>query len=284
MKIISFADLTPELARAGCFVTDMPNEAYHAYAGISKSGLDLIDRSPAHYAYAPPHEPSRAMVIGSAIHAAILEPELFAEKYMLLRDVTDRRSSVYKQAIKAHPADLVITGKEADLVAGMQESALFNPAINELLALHGLSEVTAFVLCPDTGVLLRSRFDYLTETGVIVDLKKTQDIRYDQFARSVGRYRYHVQDALYSCVYSLLTGDVPRFVFACIEEQSPHASKLYELDDEAKMIGLRLARRNIATYAQCVADGHWPFPDGSLELMSLPGWCLEEEDYMEVTA
>ena len=78
MKIITFDELTPELAAAGCLVTGMSNEAYHAYDGISKSGLDLIARSPAHYAYRTASEPTRAMVIGSATHAAILEPEVFA--------------------------------------------------------------------------------------------------------------------------------------------------------------------------------------------------------------
>ena len=37
--IIPYSELTIEKARAGCFVTDMPNEAYHAYEGISVSGL-----------------------------------------------------------------------------------------------------------------------------------------------------------------------------------------------------------------------------------------------------
>ena len=49
---------------------------------ISKSGLDLIQKSPAHYYYrylSGQHEErsSKALEIGSAVHAAVLEPELF---------------------------------------------------------------------------------------------------------------------------------------------------------------------------------------------------------------
>ena len=284
MKIITFADLTPDLARAGCFVTDMPNEAYHAYAGISKSGLDLIDRSPAHYAYAQKREPSRAMALGSATHAAILEPALFAREYLLLRDVVDRRSSVYKEAIKTHDPEFVLTGSEADQVSSMQEAARSNPDIEAALNQPGHAEIAAFVTDPETGVLLKSKCDYLTVDHICMDIKTTQDVRYQQFQRSVGQYRYHVQDAFYSLVYRLLTGVDLTFKFGCIESSAPHATKVYTLDDEAKVIGLRLARRNITTYAQCVADGHWPYPDAHDELLSLPSWCLEDEDYMEVSA
>src|SRR5690606_39465824 len=66
--------------------TSMSNEEYHSLPdSISKSGLDLIARSPAHYRYAERREPTRAMVIGTAIHAAILEPDVFATEYLLLR-------------------------------------------------------------------------------------------------------------------------------------------------------------------------------------------------------
>ena len=35
----------------GCFYANLPNELYHKGPGISKSGLDQIRRSPAHYVY-----------------------------------------------------------------------------------------------------------------------------------------------------------------------------------------------------------------------------------------
>lgn len=285
IKPIEYKDLTPELARAGCFVIGMPNQAYHSYEGISKSGLDLIDRSPAHYAHAERREPTRAMVVGTAIHAAILEPDAFEQQYLLLRDVQDRRASEYKQAIKTHNPELVLTGKEADHVAGMQESVQSNQTAAQLLASDGWCELSAFVECPETGALLRARYDKLTSGGVAVDLKKTQDIRYDQFQRSVANYRYHVQDAFYSRVFELIARQpLAAFKFLCVEEQSPHASKVFTLDDEAKLVGQRIAMRNLQTYAACTAAGEWPYPDGREELLSLPAWALEDEDFAEVLA
>lgn len=278
MNIIDYKDLTEAAARKGCFVQNMSNEAYHAYQGISKSGLDLVNRSPAHYAHRDQREPTRAMVIGSAIHAAILEPEVFERDYLLLRDVTDRRSSVYKEAIKARSEEYVLTGKEADHVKGMQDCIYLNPVAVDLLSAKGWAELSAFVECPETGALLKARFDKLNADGTAVDLKSTTDIRYDQFQRSVGNYRYHVQAAHYSRVFELIQGQpIKSFKFLCVESSSPHASKVYCLDDESLAVGLRQLMQDLRTFAQCDASGEWPYPDGSEELMSLPGWAIGDD-------
>lgn len=285
MNVIPYSELTPELADAGCLVTGMPNDDYHAYPAISKSGLDLIDRSPAHYAHQEPREATRAMVIGTAIHAAIFEPERFQSDYLLLRDVTDRRSSEYKQACKSHDAERVLTGKEADHVAGMQETVRSNPSASMYLNQEGWAEISCFATCPVTGVLIKCRFDWLTKTGVTIDLKKTQDIRYDKVQRAIANYRYHVQDGFYRYVFSRATGtDLADFKFLFVEESMPHASKLFTLDTEGQQVGARIARDNLATYAACLEANDWPYPDATDELISLPAWALDEEDMLEVVA
>lgn len=279
---INYSELTPELARAGCFVLDMPSDAYHAYDGISKSGLDLVDVSPAHYAYAEPRKSTRAMEIGTAIHTAILEPKVFRAEYMLLKDVHDRRASEYKQAVKAlGSGERVLTGVEADRVKGMMIGADSNLEFRELCAIQSnyYAEISAFIECPKTGVLLRARYDLLTKRGSAVDLKKTQDARYEAFQKSVANYRYHVQDAFYSHIYKLITGEPLRgFWFLAIEENAPNTAKMYKLDDEARAIGTRQFMANLEAYAEAESTGDWVTYDTTSELMSLPAWALDEED------
>lgn len=63
------------------------NAEYHGGPGISKSGLDLIHRSPMHYHAVVTadndHTPTPAQELGTAAHALILEPEVFTETYCL---------------------------------------------------------------------------------------------------------------------------------------------------------------------------------------------------------
>lgn len=276
MKIIKYEELTPELAASGCLVTGMPNDAYHAYDGISKSGLDLVARSPAHYAYRTATETTRAMVIGSATHAAILEPEQFDKQYMLLRDVTDRRSSAYKQAAEQFGADNVLTGSEADAVIGMRESVRLNKQAVELLTASGHVEIAVFATDPETGVLVKCKFDKLLSDLRSVDLKTTQDLR--DFAKSVANYRYHVQQAYYSDVFAWATGlQLESFDFLVVEKDAPNASKLFALDTPSVDYGRKLYRQALNTYAECLKNNDWSMPNGDLEYITLPSWAADTE-------
>lgn len=276
MHPITYDKLTPELAAAGCLVIGMPNDAYHAYPAWNKSSLDLIARSPAHYRYSAKREATRAMEIGSAVHAAILEPELFAQEYMLLQDVTDRRSSAYKEACKTYPADRVLTGTEAAQVAGIQASVRC-----DMLQHTGWAEISVFATCPETGLLIKCRFDYLTTDGRALDLKTTQDARAAEFAKSVFNYRYHVQDAFYRHVFSAATGtELQSFTFLAVEKEPPFYHAEYELDTEAQEIGRFYALRDLRTAAACEQSGEWPAPVTSSRLLSLPGWAVSEYETM----
>lgn len=276
MKIIDYSELTPELAAQGCLVLNMPNAAYHAYAGISKSGLDLIARSPAHYAYRSPSEPTRAMVIGSATHAAILEPEVFAKQYMLLKDVTDRRSSAYKQAVEQFGADNVLTGDEADAVAGMQAALQLNPSAKQRLDAPGWCEVACFATDPITGVLVKCKFDKLLKDLRSVDLKTTQDLR--DFAKSVANYRYHVQQAFYSDVFEWSTGkQLKGFEFLAVEKDAPNASRILLLDTPSVEYGRKLYREALDVYAECLRNDNWPMPPGDAEYVTLPYWAADPD-------
>jgi exodeoxyribonuclease VIII len=276
MKIIDYSELTPELAAQGCMVLNMPNDAYHSYAGISKSGLDLVARSPAHYAYRSPNEPTRAMVIGSATHAAILEPEVFAKQYMLLRDVTDRRTSAYKQAVEQFGADNVLTGTEADSVTGMQAALQLNHAAKFRLDAFGWCEVACFATDPVTGVLVKCKFDKLTLDYLGVDLKTTQDLR--DFGKSVANYRYHVQAAFYADVFEWATGEqLKGFEFLAVEKDAPNASRIFVLDTPSFDYGRKLYRQALDIYAECLRNDEWPMPAGDVEYITLPYWAADPD-------
>jgi len=284
IKPIHYSELTDEHIKQGVFVTDMPNKVYHSFKGVSSSMLHKINRSPAHLAFAEPKKTSREMEIGTAIHAAILEPELFERDYMLLRDVTDRRASEYKQAVKAlGSGERVLTGIEADRVKGMQASIQSNSQAIRYLGAEGYAELTAIATCPTTGVIVRARFDWITMDGISIDVKKTQDVRYEAFQKSIANYRYHVQDGFYSYVYELITGEpIKAFKFLAVEELAPNASKLYELDSEAKQIGRRDALADLATYAACEQSQDWPGVVHEEELISLPMWAVDYEELEDV--
>jgi len=253
------------------FYENMPNDSYHNSNGISKSGLDLIDRSPAHYKWPKKRSSTRNMEVGTAIHAAILEPERFDKEYVLV-DCDKRNVKEYKEAVKANPlgAEMTLSKPEADNVLGMRESVEDNLEAMTHLRSKGKAELSAFATDPETGVILRARYDWITDDGIVVDVKKTQDLR--KFSRSVSDYRYHVQEAVYRHVYKLITGDdLQAFYFLAVEEESPHSNKMFLLDDLALEIGQHYFRKNLRQYAECINSGKWPHRQLD-SVLDLPNW------------
>jgi hypothetical protein len=259
----------------------IPAAHYHAHPAISKSGLDLIARSPAHFKYAPPREETRTMLIGSATHAAILEPALYAKSYLPVRDADDRSSSAWKAAKKAAVGAEyeLLTGPESERIDAMSTAVRRTPGIAELLASPGRAEVSIFTTDPITGLAVRIRIDWLVlETLRALDLKTTQDLRNDKFARSVIDYRYHVQQAFYSDAFFWETGERLRFDFGVIESAAPHVSKMLSLPDDVVEYGRMLYRRDLETYARCLERNEWPGPEPEITTLITPPWLAYKMD------
>jgi hypothetical protein len=265
------------------YVTDMPFSDYLQVPGVSKSALDRIERSPAHYKHAPPKEPTRKMVMGSAVHKAVLEMDRFADEYMIVPNALNRTCKAYRDAVADRDPDFTLTEIEGEYVWGMQQAVHAHPEAARLLRACDAFEVSGFVTDPETGLMLKSRPDGLNDAGLIIDLKKCQDARPDSFSRAIAAYGYHRQAALYSDQYEWITGKRPEFVFVCVEEEPPHAVAVYRLDDESIDIGRHEYRRQLSLLAECRRTDTWPAYSDDCEVIGLPGWKINEyENQLEV--
>jgi hypothetical protein len=266
---------------------DITNEAYHSGAGLSKSGLDKIAKSPAHYfaAYLDPQRPPRpeptpAQLAGTLAHCAILEPGEFAKRYAVGPDVS-RATKAWKEFEASLPAG--VTGiKPEDYARAFAQAASLRrlPDIADALS-RGNAEVSAYWTDEQTGVLCKCRPDFVHDCGdagvILVDVKTTGDDSPADFARSIARFRYHVQAAWYSDGFELASGrDVLAFVFAAVEGEYPFAPSAVILDPESIEQGRREYRRDLNSFAACMASGQWPGYGSGVAMVSLPKWAFTE--------
>jgi hypothetical protein len=265
------------------FIAGMPEAEYHAHPAISKSGLDRVDVSPAHFNQAQHREPTPAMLIGTAIHLAILEPDRFATEYHVAQAKT-RREAGYKDLVSQYGVERVLMPDDHAHVVAIQNAALARPAIKRLAHAEGWPELSAFTTDPETGVAVRCRYDRLAKAGFAVDLKKASDPMPRGFSRSVASFRYHVQVAFYSDIYFWLTGErLTDFWLIAIEDSPPYTVLPWRLDDLSIEAGRIAYRRNLNTYSECLAANEWPMFEPETDLLSLPDWALGElENEMEI--
>lgn len=119
---------------------DIPNEAYHAGPGVSKSQLDDIADTPAIYLWrknAPVDtEKTKSLDTGTAFHCRVLEPEEFSKRFIIAPEF-NRRTSAGKEEEKtfleecARTGRTVLTAEEGRKIELMYQSVM---ALTECIA------------------------------------------------------------------------------------------------------------------------------------------------------
>lgn len=260
---------------------DMSNEDYHSGPGLSKSGMDLLAKSPYLFRYRPKPEPSNALLIGSAFHAATLEPHTYADWFAVAPEINARTNAgkaeleAFRQA---NAGKSILAAEDAKKVAAMAQAARCHPVAAQLLA-GGVAETSIFHSDEATGELLKVRPDWMVD-DLLVDLKSTEDASAGGFSRSCANYRYHVQAAYYLDVANaVMDRRFTAFIFIAVEKSPPYQVAVYHADYEMIIAGRMEYRRLVDLYHECRIADRWPgLNDGRIEAISLPRWATKNNE------
>ncbi len=275
-RILDMTD--PELKELGV-VSGLDNELYHKANGLSCTNLKIMLRSPAHYhaSILFPQKTTAEMQLGSALHTAVLQPDLFDEQYMELPKL-DRRTKEGKELYKQYSdsGKTLLDSATVATVQRMKESLLQHPIISTVLA-SGSPELSCFGCLPEfQHTLVKCRPDwYSEELGVLLDLKTACDASPKAFAKSCAEYLYHLQNALYTDLFSHVSGrHIQAFLFAVVEKEPPYAVALYQLDADAVEKGRDLYRKSLVAYNDSLERNYWVGYSPKIEVLQLPAWAL----------
>jgi len=259
----------------------LTNEEYHASPQVSKSRLDVIDRSPAHYHYqylSGEYErmSTRTFDIGSAVHKLILEQAEFATEFVVVpKGAPKRPTSAQLTAAKPAPATTAaiawwaefdakhagktqISADDMAEITAIYDSVYKHKAANWLLK-EGIAEASIFFTDPETGIDCKARPDFFNAENFIVDVKTTVNASPSAFGWSALKYRYHVQAAFYMDAFYHAFGDYPAgFVFVAIEKEPPYAVATYLATPDMLERGGSTYMRNLQTLRRCQETGEWP--------------------------
>lgn len=277
-------------------------EQYWALDAVNHSALKVLEYSPSHFRYlrSLPQAPTEPLVLGDAIHAAVLEPERFSSSYFAGPDcprvkVDDKKR--WADALEANPgkeplrpAEYASALRIRDLMLGHE---ILGPALR-FAREKKLVEVTAVWEDADTGILCKCRVDLFGRLGpwpALFDLKSTMDASASGFARSIARFWYHTQAAFYLQGFATLSPADRRFVFAAVEKCAPWESirkpsswvavQLHELNEADLEIARIAIRRWMRTIKRCTDTGEWPGYPERVNFTSLPKYAQRWDDESE---
>jgi exodeoxyribonuclease VIII len=243
---------------------------------LSKSRLDLINRAPALYKRKyidgiDDATESPALILGQAVHCRILEPAEFGKRFTIA-PALDRRTKDGKEKwenfLQQSEGLKVLTKEQDEIIEGINHAIYQHPAASYLLGLAGDSEIMENWTDEISGLPCRGIFDRLTSNSLLIDIKTTDDASPKGFARSVVKYRYHVQTAFYMDGFKASRGtECEGFFFIAVEKAPPHLVAVYYLTAEDIERGREQYRKDIETFTACLNSNDWHgYGDGVQEL------------------
>ena len=299
---------------------ELPESIYRAYPALSQSSMKELLVSPAHYMArygpdAPPFFPSAAMIMGSAIHARVLEPETFDAQFINksdkpkdltipeLKEMLDAQGVEYPKAAKKAELEAMAFpgGKPKDQRTSL-DAETYDAVLNAAEALR-CHDITGQWFCPGTrdyrknnevslfvrnhmGLVLKARLDRVIFDGVtvkILDLKTTHTSSPREFQRTVANFSYDLQAAWYSDLAAKCYPDARaiEFYFCALERKAPHGISVFKASQNLIDSGRQKMTNALEQYAQCTELNYWPGYAPKVHDLDMPAWAKSGEAELE---
>lgn len=272
----------------------MPAEEYHAIDACSSSRLKLLKRSPAHCKHSvdfPNGNKSPAMVTGSAVHCAVLEPECFDSRYIVKPKFSGKGSVAARVSWEVQQEMMGFGGEYLDaddrMLAQRLTVELYGHRIaGPILRQKSQVEISGIWIDSPTSLLCKLRSDAVSaKLNMVVDLKTTDDASPGAFSASIFKYGYHRQGAMYLDGWKALGIEYRHYCIIAVEKKAPYGVAVYRLNTEGRAIelGRKENRALINRYAQCKAENNWPSYPEVITDIELPAWAERQinEEYRD---
>jgi exodeoxyribonuclease VIII len=269
----------------------IPFAEYQRLPGVSWSHLSPAATSWLNFRVreTTPFEPSPTMVLGSAIHTAVLEPHLFNAEYVLWTGGS-KNSNAYKEfkAEAEFGGQTVLSVTEWEQCMGAAEAVWKGTqgrmARKVLARAH--REVTLRWTDPETRVRCKARPDivrYAREKDgkiaplVLADVKTTQSVEARKFGRIAADLAYHGKMAFARKGLRVIHGSEPIAVkIIVVEQKPPHDVAVFTIPDYVLESGEYLADDLLAGLVRRRKLRRYPGRYEEEQILDFPNYALAE--------
>jgi exodeoxyribonuclease VIII len=196
---------------------------------LSYSALKAFAKSPNHYLQYVQREfqETNAMKQGSALHCLVLEPEDYADRYIVAPEI-DRRTkggkAEYAAFLEAAGDKTVLTADQAETVYKMADAiSSHRKATYVLKSLMYEMPVAGHI----DGIEFKGIVDAI-DGEKVVDLKTTADASPEGFKKAASNFDYHLQAA----IYRRITGR-EQYYWVVVETAAPYNVAVYKPTKES---------------------------------------------------
>lgn len=287
---------------------DLSMEEYLALPAMSASRLERFRRSPLQYRHSltEPGLTTRALERGTALHMALLEPDLFRTRYVVAGPCEALLASGKRKGepcgnggsslhldvgwlcgthVKGFGPGLddsaeILPADDYDSVLGMAEAVMAHPRARTLMEGRGEFEATVVFEDPETGVVCKIRPDRLVKrAGMYVALKSTRDAAPWAFPRDAENRGYFRSLAIYRRGLRAIGWPLREIAVLAVESAAPHDLECWLVDEGSLDKADVEISRLLGRYAICEADDYWPgYSDGGFRILRRPPWATDHDE------
>lgn len=265
------------------FVENLPFEEYAAVDALNGSALVHLRRSPMYFKFLweNPQPPTEAMILGTATHQLILEPNRVGDfaVWGTLPEEKVRRGEVWENFKRLNQGAVIVTKSERDRMVGVSVAVAKSVPAAKYTRAEGQTELSMFWIDSQTKMRMKGRIDKLMGKGhVIVDIKTTRDCRPWKFGTQAYTLGYHIKAAMYSSGYRALTGHAPSFKFIAVESKAPYECAVYHASTDLMIQGQIDLQALLIKLMDCYESQEWP-PEMTEESdLTLPSYAFPDVD------
>ena len=267
---------------------EISREDYAAHEGVNWSTLANMRKSPLHYKHGLEHarKETAALRKGRALHTLLFEPETYASTYAVYRDSKTTGEGARKkwQAFQeqARTDGLTILDEEEEALAKAMAAAVMRSSAARYIApSRGRAEIPLTWTDPETGIVCKSRLDWVTVADLTVDLKSTRNAELRAFGRQAWHFGYFHQAVFYrmglSAALNKEMKDIPYRIVA-VESEAPHDVAVYEPGDEDLYAAEVEVRALLERLAMCRRLNRWPGRYEEEQELKAPAYVLMSDD------
>ena len=244
---------------------------------LSTSALKAFAKSPNHCLayYAQTIEPTPAMILGTAIHTAVLEPHTMESRYTVMPDGIDRRTKAGKETAEritseaAIAGQIVLTADQSKTIKAVAAAVMSDAQSARLIEQAQQFEVTKSK--PVEGIEYRGIIDIIGPDW-LADLKTTSDASAETFSRQAFNMLYHEQAAAYAMLHTDSVEEALElpFYFIAVETAPPYNTQVFLQDGQSR----RKARHHLLDLVK-----RWKEWDGTPQTytnevtpLTMPSW------------
>lgn len=265
-------------------------QPYDTAPGIRWSHLSAVLDSPLHLRHriATERTDTAPMRLGRAIHAAVLEPDLFdasahvvPEGYVTATGGLSTAKAVREWVESLGDDPLIVTPAEREACLRIRDAVQAHEDGRVWLREATVRERPVYWTDDSTGIACKAKPDAVCpRLGLLWDLKTTASrggaLSLDGIVRTIAQYRYHGQLAYYSRGLAQTGMPVEAFGWIFVESAAPYDVAVVQADDAMVAAGWAMAEQALSRYCEAEARQEWPGVAPRLTVVSLPRWASVE--------